>query len=360
VLLGAARKSPLDRLVGLLRRANIPVSSVQPEPYALAACAARSGAGAGEVLILDLGPAHVGVDLLRDGRLESSRVLPVEDPRWRESLTSAAQAASPEAAEAAQRLGAALAARLASPLFREGYAGGAVPAIRITGAGATRAHLIEKLQNELRVAVRVLSPWPLVRWASPAADLAPLSAALTLALAGPAGGRTGLELLPERQEQLHRAPSRRLTYLLAALLAGVLVALLAGYGLRQQRQLALADREIHALKLRMAQVEQVTRGVQEQRARLGYLEATVRGRARQADILRELTGLLPDGAYLTEMTYKDRVVEISGMAGSASQLLPVLEASPIFSGVEFSAPIVAQGAGLERFRIRLRLEAARG
>jgi general secretion pathway protein L len=360
ILLGAARKSPLDRVAGLLRRADIPPASIQAEPFALAACAARAGAGSGDVLVLDLGPAQVGVDLLRDGRLENSRVVPVDDPRWRESLAPGAAAATPEAADAAQQLGAALAARLAAPLFREGFPGAKVPEIRLTGQGANRAHLIEKLQNELRVPVRAFSPWPLVRWAAPAPDLGHYAAALTLALAGPEGARGGVELSPERQEQLHRAPSRRLTYALAAALAGVLVALLAGHGVRQQRQLALADREIHALKLRMAEVEKVNRGVAEQRARLAYLDATVQGRARQADILRELTGLLPDSAYLTELTYKDRVVEISGMAASASQLLPVLEASPLFSGVEFSAPIVAQGAGLERFRIRLRLEAPRG
>lgn len=360
VLLGAARKAPLDRVTALLRRANLAPVSIQPEPFALAACVARAGAGTGDALILELGAAHVGVDVLRDGRLESSRVVSVDDPRWRESLSPATPGTSVESADAAQRLGAALAARLASPLFREGFPGGAVPGIRLTGPGSNRSHLIEKLQNELRVPVRVFSPWPLVRWASPPADLTPYAAALTLALCGPQGARGGVELAPDRQEQLHRAPSRRLTVALAVLLAGVLVSLLAGHGLRQRRQLALADGEIHALKLRMAQVEQVNRGVQEQRAQLGYLEATVRGRARQADILRELTGLLPDGAYLTELTYRDRVVEITGLAGSASQLLPVLEASPLFSGVEFSAPIVAQGAGLERFRIRLRLEPTRG
>ena len=66
---------------------------------------------------------------------------------------------------------------------------------------------------------------------------------------------------------------------------------------------------------------------------------------------------MPDAAYLTEYAFRERTIEITGLAPSASQLLPVLEASPLFSGVEFSAPIVAQGAGLERFRIRLRLEA---
>ena len=144
------------------------------------------------------------------------------------------------------------------------------------------------------------------------------------------------------------------------LLAAVLVAYAAAYGLRQQRQLALADREMRLLQTKMKKVNEFNRIVQDQRVRLAYLRTTVRGRVRPPEILRELTGLLPDTAYLSELTFRDRTVEITGVAPSASQLLPAIEASPLFSGVEFSAPIVAQGAGLERFRIRMRLEAAGG
>ena len=140
---------------------------------------------------------------MRGGRLEFSRVVPIDDPRWRESLSGRSAARRRRGAgggarsEAAQRLGDALAARLASPLFRESIPGGALPEVRLGGSGANRSHLIEKLQNELRVPVRAFSPWPLVRWGSPPADLAPYAAALALALAGVgAGGPRGSSSRP--------------------------------------------------------------------------------------------------------------------------------------------------------------------
>jgi Tfp pilus assembly protein PilN len=294
-------------------------------------------------------------------------VAPIDDPRWRESLaplppgtSASAEPAAELRQAAAEALGLALADRLSAPLFRELLAGGELPGVWITGCGANRAPLIAKLEGALRVPVRTFSPWPLVRWGSPPADLDPFAHALELAFVGPQGARSGIELAAERQEALHRAPSRRLTAALAVLLALVLGALLIGHGVRRQRELALVDREIQNLKLRMTAVEAVNREVQERRARLEYLTSMMLGRGRQADILRELTGLLPDSVYLTELTYRNRTVEITGLAPSASQLLPVLEGSPLFVGVEFSAPIVAQGAGLERFRIRLRLENAGG
>jgi len=297
-----------------------------------------------------------------------SWVVPIDDPQWRAVPDAPEAPESPEGhggavaqrQEAARRLGLALAERLASPLFLESFPAGKLPELHVGGYGANRAPLLEQLQTRQASPLRTFSPWPLVRWGSPPADLAPYTSSLALALAGEESAAGGLELDPGRQEELHRAPSLRLSVALVAMLIAVLVAHLAAFGLRQQRQLALADREIRALKTKMAKVEEVNRLVQDQRARAAYLQSTVRGRARAPEILRELTGLLPDSVYLTELNFRERSVEITGLAPSASQLLPVIEASPLFSGVEFSAPIVAQGAGLERFRIRMRLESAGG
>ena len=368
VFLGATRKTAVERSVALLRRVNLSPASIQPESFALADLLRRASGVKGDALLIDLGHTLVGLDYIRAGRPVLSWSFPIDDPQWRESPSVHAAADPSEASggvvmqrqEAAQRLGSALTERLASPLFRESFPGGALPEVHLGGYGANRSHLIEKLQTLQPAPLRTFSPWPLVHWASPPADLSPYASSLALAFADDGPKAAGLELDPDRQEELHRAPSLRLSAALALVLVAVLVAYVAAYGLRQQRQLALADREIRALKTKQAKVEEINRLVQDQRGRLGYLQATVRGRARPPEILRELTGLLPDTAFLSELTFRERTVEVTGLAPAASQLLPVLEASPLFSGVEFSAPIVAQGAGLERFRIRMRLEAAGG
>ena len=367
VLLGATRKAAIERPVALLRRANLAPASIQPETFALADLLRRASGVKGDALLIDLGHTAVGLDFIRAGRPEVSWIVPIDDAQWRDMPAAHAAADAPDSSgvvvqrqEAAQRLGATLAERLASPLFRESFPGGELPEMLIGGYGANRSHLLEKVQSQQQAPLRTFSPWPLVHWGSPPADLTPYTSSLALAYAGDGAAAAGLELDPERQEELHRAPSLRLSVALALVLLAVLVAHLAAYGLRQQQRLALAEREIHLLQAKMKKVNEFNHHVQEQRVRLGYLQATVKGRARPPEILRELTGLLPDAAYLSELTFRERTVEITGLAPSASQLLPMIEASPLFSGVEFSAPIVAQGAGLERFRIRMRLEAAGG
>jgi general secretion pathway protein L len=368
VLLGATRKAPIDLAAAALRRANLPPASIQPETFALAGLLRRASGGSGDALLVDLGRDSVGLDAIRDGRPELSWIVPIDDPQWRESppAHAAGAGAGPAdgavapAPEAAGRLGAALAERLDSPLFRASFPGDALPEVYLAGFGANHSRLSEQLQSRLKSPPRAFSPWPLVRWEDPPADLTPYTSSLALAFAGGRSSDAALELDPERQEELHRAPSLRLTAVLVLLLVAVLATHLGAVGLRQQRRLALADREIRNLKTGMARVDAANRQVQQQRLRLNYLRSQVSGRARPPEILRELTGLLPDTAYLSELSYRERTVEITGLAPSASQLLPVLEASPLFSGVEFSAPIVAQPAGLERFRIRMRLESAGG
>jgi general secretion pathway protein L len=76
----------------------------------------------------------------------------------------------------------------------------------------------------------------------------------------------------------------------------------------------------------------------------------------QADLLREMTRLIPDDTYLTDYTFRDGRIEISGLSPSASRLIPLLEASALFRNVHFSSAIVSQGKEQERFKIRLNLE----
>jgi len=59
-------------------------------------------------------------------------------------------------------------------------------------------------------------------------------------------------------------------------------------------------------------------------------------------------------------------MEVSGFADSASDLIPLLDRSPLFEKVEFLAPVTKERerrAGVdkerERFKIKMRLEARR-
>lgn len=355
VILGAARRAPVERVGSLLGRAGLAPWSIQPEPSALAGVLARQEPALREVLLVRLGPSDVGVDLVRAGRLELTRLFVVDEPAWREV---AAREEGEDRSEAARKLGEHLARRIREPAFLDALPGGTIPEVRVTGTGSNSADLTGRLQGGLGVPVRVFSPWQQVLWSGPPRELGALTVALSHALCAVWGKNAGLELSEERQERLHRAPSRRPTVVLAALAAILLAANVTVSGLQQQRRLDLIEERIRGLKEQTSEVERERQRVEGLRERIAYLRGRIDERPAQAEILKELTMLLPQDTHLAEYSFREGAIEITGLAPAASRLLPLLEQSALFAAVEFSAPIVAQGAGLERFRIRMRYEGA--
>ncbi len=73
-------------------------------------------------------------------------------------------------------------------------------------------------------------------------------------------------------------------------------------------------------------------------------------------ILAEVTRLLPDGSSLTEFSYRDGEVHLRGISSSASALIAVFDASPLFTAAEFRAPLVqGQVRDQEQFDLAFKL-----
>jgi general secretion pathway protein L len=58
------------------------------------------------------------------------------------------------------------------------------------------------------------------------------------------------------------------------------------------------------------------------------------------ELLATLTRLIPDDAYLSEMTINGDHVRLVGAANSATALLTLIAQSPGFRGAAFESPIV--------------------
>ncbi|MFT4570089.1 MAG: Tfp pilus assembly protein PilN [Hyphomicrobiaceae bacterium] len=80
------------------------------------------------------------------------------------------------------------------------------------------------------------------------------------------------------------------------------------------------------------------------------------GRSKVTAYLREATRLIPKNAWLTAFRFRGDRIDMDGIAKKASGLIAVLEASPYFNGVEFTAPVTKFQTDLERFSVRVRLE----
>jgi Tfp pilus assembly protein PilN len=71
--------------------------------------------------------------------------------------------------------------------------------------------------------------------------------------------------------------------------------------------------------------------------------------------LADLTELLPDSSYLTEMRYRVEEIRIAGFSDSAARLIALIEVHPSFDQARFNAPVVMDPtSNLERFDLSFR------
>ena len=84
------------------------------------------------------------------------------------------------------------------------------------------------------------------------------------------------------------------------------------------------------------------------------------------ELLKELTRLLPETAWIWNLKYNGKEIEISGFADSASELISILDKSPLFEKVEFMAPVMKERQfrqegfqEKERFKIKAKIEKRR-
>ncbi len=183
---------------------------------------------------------------------------------------------------------------------------------------------------------------------------------LELALAVAAAPRARpLDLLPPplrprrlTRPQLVTAAAAGLTLAL-----GVGALLMAGY--RETRYLRALDGRIARLEPEVRAVEQVLKELERKRALLATIDSVEASSLRPLPVLRELTELLPNDAWVTTISLDPKGVELTGQAAAAAALIPLLENSPRFERVEFASP-VTRGRDREQFRIRAAWEGGPG
>jgi len=223
-------------------------------------------------------------------------------------------------------------------------------AIWVSGDGASAAPLLD-------LGVPISDP----PWSSRAehrlAQVGEPRGALELAVAT-ASNRTirSLDLIPSaiKPRRFTRQELRTAGALVATVLL-VLAALLVP-GFVESRRLARLNGEIARIDPDVRAVERVARELDQKRQLLDTVQKINTSALQPLAVLRELTEILPSDAWVTYLALDAKGVELTGQAGAASNLIPLLENSPRLERVEFASP-VTRGRDREQFRIRAAWEA---
>jgi general secretion pathway protein L len=191
-------------------------------------------------------------------------------------------------------------------------------------------------------------------------------ASIGLPLKGITKTRLDLNLLPLEMRKKSREIGKPL-FMILTLLALILICTW-GMGIYSGYRNAL-DTLRSEVKKRKPEIETIEK-VQKQRGELAKeiseYEKITRGEVSKIEILKELTEILPSSVWVWNVKYSGAEIELSGFADSASELIPLLDKSPLFEKVEFLAPVTKERdrriggeKERERFKIKMRLEGRR-
>lgn len=155
--------------------------------------------------------------------------------------------------------------------------------------------------------------------------------------------------------ELRKRPGKAGWYAMIVAIVAVILAGLAWGGshmIRQRLILKQLNADMKRLASDVADIDRIHRNFEELEERRGYLNTLRQGRVSGLDVLRELTQVIPETAWVRDFTFSEKGMQINGYADSASELIPLLEASPLFKDVGFLSTISKDKKyDKERFKI---------
>ena len=156
---------------------------------------------------------------------------------------------------------------------------------------------------------------------------------------------------------LRKKPDKR-GYYTMLFLGGLLALSLLSWGggviVRERLDLKHLNAQIEQLSAEVADVEKMRTRCSELEGQIDYLSNLSRSSVPVLNILRDLSDIIPESAWGNRFSVSGMDVRIEGYADLASQLITLLEESPLFSDVAFLSTITKTKDGKERFRIGLK------
>ena len=175
--------------------------------------------------------------------------------------------------------------------------------------------------------------------------------ALAVALERPGSKPFVANLLPDELRPRPFPWPLAATAALSLLAVGIGLAIPAVTFMKERRVLGALEADIARLAPEVRRAEELAADVERARREAATIRAFDDQGVRPLPVLQELTDTLPADAWLTNLSVDRNGLELAGFANAASQLIPLLEASPGLERVEFTSP-VTKGRDREQFRLR--------
>ncbi|MGA1866998.1 MAG: pilus assembly protein PilM [bacterium] len=111
------------------------------------------------------------------------------------------------------------------------------------------------------------------------------------------------------------------------------------------------------IKPKVKEVKEIDKNIKSVEEEIGRIHEVMSTRTSKLEILRELTDIIPDDAWLDRATITNEKIEIRGVADAAADLIGIIEKSVFFENAIFPTTISKKrGTNKEQFRINADIE----
>ena len=367
VLIGAVKREFIDYYVGLLKRIHIEPTIADISAIALYHLLSfNTTSDKGVVVLLNVEGREMEIDIVRDGMVSFSRGIRLDN----QIKIYGGHIISNQ--ENIGKLGDIIASELHTAISSLKRLEGDIPIERIllTGKLGEIKELCLYIEDRIKIKSEIL----VCR-----ADIAPVngkkgvlnrdnnvfvekpslltefSTAIGLGLRGMTKGKLNMNLLPVNRRSKRKDHSVFITLIMLLLIIILAPASVFSWIIRDRLILSQLERELLEVKSKASIVEKMNIKSIELENHIMSFNKLKEGRLSRLEIIRELTDILQPDIWLSEIYITDEGIEISGFANAASNLIQVMENSPVFTNVRFDGTITKDG-GRERFKIKTGIE----
>ncbi len=334
-----ARKADVDSYLSLLKKMGIQPISIQiPSAAAVNLFFYNKGGGEGETSVLvDMAGPFLEMNL-------------VEGREWRESLHLPLRNGEKQA-------------KIVNTFKRFGdVSSPGKSTFFVYGMDADETDLTSlKEAGQLKEAL--LPPLDRILGEREGSKSSKIYASIGVPLKGLISPRVDLDLLPFEMRKKVRQIGKPLLIALTSLALFFGLGWGAGAFMHYRKEWDAVNAELRKRKPAVEALEKLQKQRSDYRKEMAELDQIRSSEISKGEVLDELTRILPDTTWIWNLKYNGKEIELSGFAESASDLIPILDRSPLFEKVEFLAPVTKEmqlrGDGnkeKERFKIKAKIE----
>ena len=232
----------------------------------------------------------------------------------------------------------------------------------VYGLGADETALT-RLKENAQLKGALLPPLDRIQGEREKSKSSRIYASIGVPLKGLISPRVDLDLLPLEMRKKVRQIGKPLLIILTSLALFFGLAWGAGAFMHYRKEWEAVNAELRKRRPAVEALEKLQKQRGDYRKEMAELDQIRSGEISKGEVLDELTRILPDTTWIWNLKYNGKEIELSGFADSASDLIPILDRSPLFEKVEFLAPVTKEiqmrGDGnkeKERFKIKAKIE----